>query len=67
MVYLNFANLDSETQERLLSESKEDVESRSGTELCRFAETDVRTMKPSWEMKRCEIYTIMISFSICES
>ena len=40
MVYLNFTNLDSETQERLLSESKEDVESRSGTELCRFAETD---------------------------
>ena len=37
MVYLNFTNLDSETQERLLSESKEDVESRSGTELRQFA------------------------------
>jgi hypothetical protein len=38
MVYLNFTNLDSETQERLLSDSKEDVESRSGTELHQFAE-----------------------------
>jgi len=37
MVYLNFTNLDSETQERLLSDSKEDVESRSGTELRQFA------------------------------
>ncbi|UBZ14491.1 hypothetical protein LDL77_01955 [Flagellimonas marinaquae] len=39
MVYLNFTNLDSETQERLLSVSKEDVENRSGTELRQFAET----------------------------
>ena len=39
MIYLNFTNLDSETQERLLSSSKEDVESRSGTELRQFAET----------------------------
>ena len=38
MVYLNFTNLDSETQERLLSSSKEDVEFRSGTELRQFAE-----------------------------
>ncbi len=38
MVYLNFTNLDSETQERLLSSSKEDVECRSGTELRQFAE-----------------------------
>lgn len=39
MVYLNFTNLDSETQERLLSVSKEDVENRSGSELRQFAET----------------------------
>ena len=39
MVYLNFTNLNSETQKRLLSVSKEDVESRSGTELRQFAET----------------------------
>ncbi|WP_108424537.1 hypothetical protein [Flagellimonas amoyensis] len=39
MIYLNFTNLDSETQERLLSSSKEDVESRSGAELRQFAET----------------------------
>jgi hypothetical protein len=39
MVYLNFTNLDGETQERLLSDSKGDVESRSGSELRQFAET----------------------------
>ena len=39
MVYLNFTNLDSETQERLLSVSKEGVESRSGTEMRQFAQT----------------------------
>jgi hypothetical protein len=39
MVYLNFTNLDSETQERLLSVSKEDVESRFGEQLRQFAET----------------------------
>lgn len=38
MVYLNFTNLDTETQERLLSVSKEDVESRSGKELRKFAQ-----------------------------
>jgi hypothetical protein len=26
----------------------------------------IRTMKPSWKVKRCEIYTIMILYSICE-
>ncbi|SDQ90155.1 hypothetical protein [Flagellimonas zhangzhouensis] len=44
MVYLNFTNLDSETQERLLSDSKEDVESRSGTELRQFAKIMAWTM-----------------------
>jgi hypothetical protein len=34
---LNFTNLDNETQERLLSVSKEDVESSSGTKLRQFA------------------------------
>ena len=44
MVYLNFTNLDSETQERLLSVSKEDVESRSGKELPKFAKIMAWTM-----------------------
>ncbi|WP_318345692.1 hypothetical protein [Flagellimonas baculiformis] len=44
MVYLNFTNLDGETQERLLSVSKEDVESRSGTELRQFAKIMAWTM-----------------------
>lgn len=38
MIYLNFTHLDTKTQERLLSSSKEDVESRSGTELRQFAQ-----------------------------
>ncbi|MER3374594.1 MAG: hypothetical protein RIM83_08145 [Allomuricauda sp.] len=39
MIYLNFSKVDNETQERLLSISKEDVESRSGNELRQFAQT----------------------------
>ena len=37
MVYLNFTNLDKETQNRLLSVSKEDVESRFGDDLKKYA------------------------------
>ncbi len=73
MVYLNFTNLDNETQERLLSDSKEDMESRSGTELRQFAETHDKDyealLEPALsgvEEKPCEIYTIMILYSICE-
>ena len=39
MVYLNYNNLDEETQECLLSMSKEDVESRFGEQLRNYAET----------------------------
>lgn len=73
MVYLNFTNLDGETQERLLSVSKEDVESRSGTELRQFAKThdkdydvQLRPALSGVEGKPCEIYTIMILYSICK-
>jgi hypothetical protein len=37
MVYLNYNNLDEETQSRLLVISKEDVESRYGKELKAYA------------------------------
>jgi hypothetical protein len=37
MVYLNYTNLDSETQERLLSMSKEEVEKRFGEQLRNYA------------------------------
>ncbi|MCX2682201.1 hypothetical protein OOZ15_19835 [Galbibacter sp. EGI 63066] len=37
MVYLNYNNLDADTQERLLSMSKKDVESRFGEQLCDYA------------------------------
>jgi hypothetical protein len=37
MVYLNYNNLDEETQLRLLSVSKEDVESKFGNDLKAYA------------------------------
>ncbi|GAA3515544.1 hypothetical protein GCM10022393_31850 [Aquimarina addita] len=37
MVYLNYNNLDNETQQRLLNISKEDVESKSGEDLKTYA------------------------------
>ena len=37
MVYLNYSNLDSETQERLVSVSKKDVEQKFGNDLKQYA------------------------------
>ncbi len=37
MVYLNYMNLDEETQERLLSMSKEEVENSFGEQLKNYA------------------------------
>ena len=37
MVYLNYNNLDAETQERLLSMSKKEVEKRFGKQLRNYA------------------------------
>lgn len=37
MIYLNYTNLDAETQERLLSNSKADVERKMGSDLKAFA------------------------------
>lgn len=38
MLYFNFTNLDSETQERLISVSRKDVEHKFGNVLKRYAE-----------------------------
>tara|TARA_R110002033_G_C3708873_1_gene221592 strand:- start:187 stop:384 length:198 start_codon:yes stop_codon:yes gene_type:complete len=38
MVYLNYTNLDSETQQLLVSVSKKDVEHKFGNHLKRYAE-----------------------------
>lgn len=38
MVYLNYNNLDAQTQQRLLSDSKEAVERQYGKDLKRYAE-----------------------------
>ncbi|WP_282081251.1 hypothetical protein [Aquimarina algiphila] len=37
MVYLNYTNLDNETQQRLLSDSKADIEQRIGEDLKIYA------------------------------
>ncbi len=37
MVYLNYTNLDDETQQRLLSISKEEIESKNGESLRAYA------------------------------
>ena len=37
MVYLNYSNLDAETQNHLLSVSKEDIESKFGDDLKAYA------------------------------
>ncbi len=38
MIYITYNNLDSETQQRLMTISKEDVEHKFGNELKRYAE-----------------------------
>ena len=38
MIYLNYTNLDDETQQRLLSMSKEDVKSKYGEDIRAYAE-----------------------------
>ncbi len=37
MIYLNYNNLDAETQERLLQDSKRDVEQKFGNDLKAYA------------------------------
>lgn len=37
MIYLNYNNLDAETQERLLSISKDDIKERFGNDLKTYA------------------------------
>ena len=37
MIYLNYNNLDDETQQHLLSVSKEDIESKFGNDLKAYA------------------------------
>ena len=37
MVYLNYTNLDDETQQRVLSVSKEDIENKFGNDLKAYA------------------------------
>ncbi|WP_271406801.1 hypothetical protein [Tenacibaculum soleae] len=39
MIYLNYTNLDAETQERLLAMSKDEVQEKNGKELKEYAHT----------------------------
>lgn len=38
MIYINYTNLDDETQQRLLSISKQDIENRFGNDLKNYAQ-----------------------------
>ena len=45
MVYLNYNNLDDETQERLLSMSKKEIESKFGEQLKNYAREHYKNYK----------------------
>ena len=65
MVYLNYNNLDKETQERLLSMSKEEVESRFGEQLRNYAETQYLDYDELVEQEAmCNLYTYDYVFNI---
>ncbi|MGJ8551192.1 hypothetical protein [Winogradskyella wichelsiae] len=52
MVYLNYTNLDNETQERLVSVSNKDVEQKFGNDLKRYAEEHHIEYEYFWKNKR---------------
>ena len=65
MVYLNYTNLDTETQERLLAVSREDVEHSHGKELKRYAKQhhlDYETLLDTEAMRN--LYTYEYVFNI---
>ncbi|MEL7269590.1 MAG: hypothetical protein AAGL34_08450 [Bacteroidota bacterium] len=45
MIQLNYSHLDADTQNRLLAQSKQDVQKRYGAEL------EIYALKTTWTMK----------------
>lgn len=65
MVYLNFTNLDEETQERLLQESREDILSRNGKQLKQYAkENDCNFEQLLYEETVRNLYSYDYIFNI---
>lgn len=65
MIYLNYNNLDAETQERLLQNSKSDVEQRFGNDLKSYAKQqhlDYRTLLEEEAIKN--LYSYQYVFNI---
>lgn len=65
MVYLNYNNLDEETQQHLLSVSKEDVESKIGKYLKNYAkENDLEYDTILYEEAVKNLYSYQYIFNI---
>lgn len=62
MVYLNYNNLDGETQERLLKRSLEEIENKHGKELGMYAVNYQKDLVLSWKKKQSVICIITNSF-----
>ncbi|MFL1013368.1 hypothetical protein [Flavisericum labens] len=65
MVYLNYNNLDAETQHRLLENSKRDIENRFGADLKIYAQTqhlDYQTLLEEEAIKN--LYSYQYVFNI---
>lgn len=65
MIYLNYSNLDAETQERLLTQSKNDIERKYGSELEIYAlKNDLDYQKLLEEEAQRNLYTFRYVFKI---
>ena len=65
MIYLNYSNLDAETQQRLLFTSKEDIENKFGDDLKAYAQKyhlDYNTILEEETMRN--LYNLKIKFAI---
>lgn len=67
MVYLNYNNLDAETQLRLLSSSKEDMEHKFGKQLKTYAKEHHLDYDVLWMKKRHVTFTITNTFLISKA
>ena len=56
MIYLNFTDLNEETQERLLANSKEDVKEKHGKDIMDYATKHNTNLTRCWTKKHCGIY-----------
>ena len=65
MVYLNFSNLDAETQQHLLSISRAEVESRYGGQLRQYAKSHELDYDELVEQEAiCNLYSYDYVFNI---